>query len=393
MHAGSAQRWSERVLSQAERLTLLAELSGTLAASLDFTTAVEQVVAMLVPRFARACVVHRYPTPAADALVTVALWPRDPSAAAHITTLFSNGPADQVTTAQWANVFGSRPISPVTLPLAARGRTLGDMTYVFDGWPPVQEWRTDLAYDIATRVALALHNDQLYADAQEAVRTREEILATVAHDLKNPLTVLSGTIASMLASAGGEPSVLVQRPHLDRLARATQAIERLIAALLDDVSIRAGQLTLNRRAVRVADLFAEAAELLSPLALQQSILLTIRAAEPELVVNCDRDRMLQVFSNLVGNALKYTPRGGAVTLEAALQGGEVEFRVQDTGPGIAPRHLPYLFDRYRRPMRGERSGTGLGLSIVHGIVVAHGGSIRAESQVGSGTTILFTLPS
>jgi signal transduction histidine kinase len=109
-------------------------------------------------------------------------------------------------------------------------------------------------------------------------------------------------------------------------------------------------------------------------------------------VEADRGRLLQVFSNLVGNAIKFTPSGGTVTLRAAPADGAVHFSISDDGPGMPPEHLAHVFDRFWRARKGERGGLGLGLAIARGIVEAHGGRIWAESREGEGSTFHFTVP-
>ena len=109
-------------------------------------------------------------------------------------------------------------------------------------------------------------------------------------------------------------------------------------------------------------------------------------------VVADRDRLLQVLENLVGNAVKFTEKGGRITIGATPKNGEVQFRVEDTGAGIAEEALPFLFDRYREEKKTDRGGTGLGLPIVKGIVEAHGGHVWVESRLGEGTSVSFTIP-
>jgi len=133
----------------------------------------------------------------------------------------------------------------------------------------------------------------------------------------------------------------------------------------------------------------EALAVLAPLALEKDIALRAEGLPLGEHVPLDRERMLQVLSNLVGNALQYAPRGGNVVVRPALATAHVQVEVQDDGPGIPPEDLPRVFDRF---WKGRAGGTGLGLSIARGIVEAHGGRIRAESRVGAGTTFVFTLP-
>lgn len=139
-------------------------------------------------------------------------------------------------------------------------------------------------------------------------------------------------------------------------------------------------------------LVEEALELMRPLAAERDGRLEWRPVGPLPALDCDRDRVLEVFSNLIGNAVKYTPRHGVITVSAEPRDGQVRFAVQDTGPGIAEDALPHLFERYWQVTRARRAGIGLGLFIVKGIVEAHGGTVSVESRLGAGSTFTFTLP-
>ena len=136
---------------------------------------------------------------------------------------------------------------------------------------------------------------------------------------------------------------------------------------------------------------AEVLETLEPLAVAKSLRLLSELA-PGLAIRCDHDRVIQLFSNLIGNAIKFTPEGGVITVRAVPEGEVVRFSVVDTGPGISADELPHVFDRYYQAQRKNRDGIGLGLSIARGIVEAHGGRIWVEAEEGKGSTFSFTLP-
>lgn len=136
----------------------------------------------------------------------------------------------------------------------------------------------------------------------------------------------------------------------------------------------------------------EAVEMMLPMAVEKSLLLELNSSEPSLDVSVDKERVLQVFSNLIGNAVKFTREGGRIAISAHAEADFVRFSVSDTGQGVSAEHLPHIFDRYWQAQKEGRMGIGLGLSIVKGIVDAHQGRIWAESQPGKGTTFHFTLP-
>jgi signal transduction histidine kinase len=177
------------------------------------------------------------------------------------------------------------------------------------------------------------------------------------------------------------------------MSNSVDWMERLIQDLLDVASIEAGRLRLDRQILDATASFDEAASLARSLADRSG--LEVRATRPATLpsVLADPDRVLQVFANLVGNAVKFTARGGSISLSAATADHYVQFSVSDTGPGIDELERDRLFDRYWQAQRlGRRGGAGLGLAIAHGIVDAHGGEIRVESQPGKGSTFTFTLP-
>jgi signal transduction histidine kinase len=219
-------------------------------------------------------------------------------------------------------------------------------------------------------------------------RAREEVLAIVSHDLRNPL----GTIqlsASMLLT---ETTDARARKHLEMIHRATTRMEHLIDDLLDTASIHAGKLALSIRREPVDAVVAESRDLQEPLARDAQIELRLVCRAPDSEVMCDRDRVLQVLGNLFGNAFKFCRPGDTVTLTCERLGDHVQFSVTDTGPGIDPRLVPQLFEPYWSAPHGRRRSTGLGLYIVKGIVERHGGQIWIDTEPGAGTTVHFTLP-
>ena len=222
--------------------------------------------------------------------------------------------------------------------------------------------------------------------------TREQAIAIVAHDLGGPLHVVVGNTAlikELVESGSPQPDQVLKL--LGGVKRATTTMRRLIANLLELSRIEAGHLPLERRAEHVSSILKEAVQDALPLAEEKSIRLAFECAWDGTLM-CDRARLLQVFANLIGNAVKFTPKSGVVMVSAADNGSEVRFDVRDTGPGVATEHLPFLFDRFWQAPESRHLGTGLGLAIAKGFVAAHGGVIGAESKVGTGSNFWFTIP-
>src|SRR6185436_9017222 len=226
--------------------------------------------------------------------------------------------------------------------------------------------------------------------AEAATRTRDEIVAIVSHDLRSPLATVDGAARYLLASAGAGYRV-EDRRLLEMITRGTETMNRMIQDLLDIARIESGGLVVERTEVPVAPLVEEAAAMLRPEAEKGGQQLVCTTAPDLPAISADRHRLLQILSNLLGNAVKFTPPGGTITLAAERSGEEVEFRVADTGAGIAPENLPRLFDRFWQARRGDRRGLGLGLPIVKALVEAHGSQVEVESALGAGTTFRFRI--
>jgi signal transduction histidine kinase len=283
---------------------------------------------------------------------------------------------------------GARALMAV--PLAPRGQRVGAIVLVSLSR---DYGKNDLAAaeELARRASIAIDNVQLYGEAQEALRAREDLLAIVSHDLRNPLGVVLASSALLLKSSLPPEKEERARRQVEAIQRAGNRMNRLIRDLLDFASIQGGRLSVALRAQDAKDLVDEVCEALEPLATQKQQRL-VREAPGELRVSCDHDRVIQVFSNVIGNAIKFTPDGGNITVRAVGDGERVRFAVVDDGPGIPADELPHVFDRYYQARRKNRDGIGLGLSIARGIVEAHGGRIWVESEEGKGSSFLFELP-
>jgi signal transduction histidine kinase len=184
-----------------------------------------------------------------------------------------------------------------------------------------------------------------------------------------------------------------ERKQQEIARRAADRMNRMIQDLLDVKRMEGGTLTMDLQAESAGVLVNDTIEMLRPLASGSSIVMEASVADDLPSVLADSARIQQVLSNLVGNAVKFTPRQGRITVSADRLDGEVRFAVIDTGPGIPPEQVPHIFGRFWQARSSDRRGIGLGLAIAKGIVEAHRGRIWVESQVGLGSTFYFTLPS
>lgn len=240
--------------------------------------------------------------------------------------------------------------------------------------------------------------------AERASRMRDEVMAVVAHDLRNPLQTIILSAATLRQLPLDEAR---RQQRLSVIQRTAKGMERLIRDLLDAARIESGTFAVHQARIHVRALLDETLESFEAAAREQRVHLHCHVDDDVTPVLGDRDRLEQALSNLIGNALKFTPPEGEVRLSArvipdargasrASAGGQatgmVEIAIADTGSGIPVDHLAHVFDRFWQADRQGRAGAGLGLSIVKGIVEAHGGTIRVESEVGEGTIFSFTVP-
>lgn len=225
---------------------------------------------------------------------------------------------------------------------------------------------------------------------RQALQARDEVLAVVSHDLRNPVSAIfsaAGLLLEMDVSAGKTEQ------HLETIQRAAERMNRLIQDLLDVSRLEAGALSIVPSVIDVSDLFQEAVDAARHDADRRGVAL-VTVPDPALPgIRADRDRLLRVLSNLVGNAVRYSREGGKVTLAARVrEEGEVVLGVEDEGIGIAPEDQERLFDRFWQVSRSDTEGAGLGLAIVKGIVEAHGGRVWVDSEAGKGSSFYFTMP-
>jgi PAS domain S-box-containing protein len=284
------------------------------------------------------------------------------------------------------------PSSFVIVPLLARGHCLGALG-AGTSRPSRRRYgpRDVSALErIASRIALAVDNARLHEELEAAVRARDEVLAIVAHDLRNPLNAIV-LQAQTLRRRGDQPERRDQEPVVS-IRRAVARMNQLIQDLLEVACLESGQkLSISPRELPVATVLAEAVDRHREAATELGRSLAVDPArESTRDVRADRARLLQVFDNLMGNAIKFSRK--RITVGASPKGDDVLFWVTGDGTGVPAEQLPRLFDRFWQSMTADRRGVGLGLWIVKEIVTSHGGRIWVESELGVGTTFYFTLP-
>jgi PAS domain S-box-containing protein len=403
-----------------ERAAFLAEASKVLGTSFDYHTTLEQLARLAVPRIADYCVVDvvegaagferlgvAHVDPAKEMLLrqethfATGIVSRDHPVVRVITEAKpwlvrevdpSVVRASALNETHFRILEDVAPRSLMTVPLVSSGKVLGALTLVAS--ESGRRYGDDdlaLAEELARRAALAVDNARLFNEAQQATRARDELLAVVAHDLRNPLNTMSMSCSLLLESASVSERPQEQR-QLTIMRRAAERMNRLIQDLLDVKRIEQGRLSVDPRPETMSAVVRDAIDLLRPLAAAQTLTLESEVPDDLPRVLVDPPRLQQVLSNLVGNAIKFTPRGGRITLRARPESAEVCLAVIDTGPGIPADQLPHIFGRFWQARPADKRGIGLGLAIARGIVEAHEGRIWVESRVGEGSAFYFTVP-
>jgi signal transduction histidine kinase len=282
--------------------------------------------------------------------------------------------------------FGLR--SAMVVPMMARERVVGLVT-LGTSTSKRRFGRDDLSLvqSLAGRAALAIDNAQLFQEARATARVREEVVTTVSHDLRSPLSVIAINASLLREPLSADDHAMC----VGRVERAVERMRRMIDDLLDVARIEAGALAVRQEPEAVAALLGDACELAQPVALARSVAL-VRDADASLRVRADRDRVVQVLANLLDNAVRHSPEGERVELSARLVEGDVLFRVADAGPGVPPALRDRIFQRFWRDAAERRPGSGLGLAISRGLVELHGGRIWVEDRSEGGAVFCFTLP-
>ncbi|WP_394846783.1 ATP-binding protein [Pendulispora brunnea] len=392
-------------------LRFLADASDTLSSSLEYANTLSAVIRLAVPVLADICFLDILdeqnqlerldaafadPSKAVLADAVKRSVPKADSMAPQAEVLRSGEARVLSDISSWPgcvpDAVAGMAKSVMLIPLTARGRTLGVLTLIMaDSDRHYGSRELAIAQDVARRAAMALDNARLYEAAQIAIRARDDILAMVSHDLKQPLNGI--VLATSTAEARLKDSAESKANGLLQIAlRSARRMDRLLSDLLDCSSIQSGHLPIRKSETTVSKLFADVETAFSAQAMQKNIRLEIHSPREAIWLSCDEERIHQVLSNLITNAVKFTDEGGLITLRTEKRGENIVFLVSDSGVGISEAQMPRLFERFWQAEETSQKGRGLGLFIAKGIVSAHEGRIWVESQLGRGTTFFVSLP-
>jgi PAS domain S-box-containing protein len=400
-----------------ETQRFLAEAGETLASSLGADDTLRNVARLAVPRLAEACVVHAF---YGGNFHGVAVAHVDPVRAAELERQRTEHPIDLTGHHPVAQVIRTlRPIvvtgsdgtstalselrehlrdifvdeisAAIIMPLSARDQMLGAIGMYRE------KGRYDsndvfLAEELARRAAVAIDNARLHDLVHAGIQARDDMIGIVSHDLRNPVNAVKMLTGVMLNRERDEPLPADMADYASVIRQAAEQMDGLIGDLLDVTRVEAGRLAVDIKRENTEELLSDALRTLAPVTSEKSITLRLNAPDDLPDVMADRERIGQAISNLVGNAVKFSPSGGEIIVRVAILDHEVLFSVSDKGKGMNPEQLSHAFDRFWQSSRTDRQGAGLGLAITKGIVEAHGGRIWAESSPDAGSTFYFTLP-
>lgn len=286
------------------------------------------------------------------------------------------------------------PRSAILVPMMSRGRVLGAICLAISGngrrYGPAD---LALAEEIGNRAALALDNARLYHEVQEALRRKDEFLAMLAHELRNPLAAISNAGQAL----GQQDAADSHTHHLAGvIGRQIRHLSRLVDDLLDASRFTRGCIELRKHPVELRPIVEGAVETARPLLEQQSHHLTVSIPAEPVLLEADATRIEQVLTNLLDNAAKFTAPGGRIDLSAEVESGEAVLKVRDNGPGIAPELLPHIFELFvqeDRSLARPHGGLGIGLTLVRSLVERHGGKVEAHCEApGQGSELVVRLP-
>lgn len=277
------------------------------------------------------------------------------------------------------------------VPVSTTGVCHGVLVFCFEKARSFSDADQAFFMNLARQGALALERSHFYEEAQRNIRSREELMAIIAHDLRAPLTVSSLIAYQLLEHNPDSPEATNSSSYADLLLGNNEQMERLIRDMLSFSAIESGRLDVTPQHYDLGDILERVVETARLGRNAQPI--ELLHPDSSIQVLCDRDRLVQIMVNLIANARKYTDPSGQISVCYEERSGEARIAVKDTGVGIAPEVLPQIFDRFwTGGRRGEARSYGLGLFIVKGLVQAQGGRVWAESSPGQGSTFFFTLP-
>lgn len=404
---------TERIRAH-ETQRFLAEAGEALASSLGHEETLRNIARLAVPRLADACVVNVFHGGQFHGIAVAHI---DPAHAAEIERTRAEHPVDLagdhavaqvIRTLQpitWSkagkseqksalpdlvDIFGEFPEAGIVMPLVAREQPLGVIAFYrkSDSYDSGDQF---LAEELGRRAAIAIDNARLHDLIQEGIRARDDIIGIVSHDLRNPVNAVKMLTGAMLDRERETPLPTDLVEYVSVIRQATEQMDGLISDLLDVTRIEAGRLAVSATRQNTEELLSDALRTLAPVAAEKELTLHIEAPDIMPDVIADRERIAQAVSNLVGNAVKFSPPGGSITVRVAVLEQEIVFSVSDKGHGMTGDQLSHAFDRFWQSSRTDRQGAGLGLAITKGIIEAHGGRIWAESVPGAGSTFYFTL--
>lgn len=386
-------------------LSLLAELTSLLASSLEYESTLPELTRLVATRVACGCVVDvvepdgarrfSHAPPLGERAIARALGDLPSeimrlgaplAASVELRWLRSNDEDDPAERA--CRKLGVDWI--VCVPVRGAKETLGALT-IF-GTDPNLALPVQVAVDLGSRIGMAVENGRAYRRAVTSIRNRDEALAMVSHDLKDPLGAILMNAARLLEETPEDDKPVCGRKQLEAILRSATRMMTLVRDLLDCAALDGGVISIRPDAWAPRALVDEAIETLSPIARHAGVVVTNELDANLSRVYADRDRVVQVLVNLVGNAIKFTHRGGRVRVRGETRDGEVVLRVADNGRGMNADALAHMFDRFWQAPTAPRGGSGLGLAICKALVEISGGRIWAESALGAGTTVTFTLP-
>jgi PAS domain S-box-containing protein len=413
---------SEEALRLSEASSrFLAEASAALASVVDYESTLQKVANLAVPHFAdwsavdvveneslrRLAVAHQDPEKMQLAHELMRRYPPDPESPSGVYSVLRTGKPEIVgditdemlvraaKDAEHLKLIRSVGLkSYICVPLVVSGNTLGALTFATaESGRRLTDTDLALATDLAHRAAVAIENTQLYQALRDADRRKDEFLATLAHELRNPLAPIRNAL--QIIAMPRVDAATVERSR-DMMERQVHQLVRMVDDLLDVSRVMRGKIDLRRERVQLATVVARAVETVQPIIDAQGHRLNVRISSDSLLLDADPVRLVQVVGNLLANAAKYTEPGGRIWLAADRDGDMAVLRVRDSGIGIAPHMLPRIFELFVQVDHAStkaQGGLGIGLTLVKNLVEMHNGIVQARSDgLGHGSEFIVKFP-